>query len=170
MDLIYYLGWLGIRFTTISFLFILLFFPSVFTCLLPFADIYHKNNETDHFNCGIAKGQSPGSAIYWVLWLWWASLVAQVVKNLLAMQETWVWSLGWEDPLEEGTATLSSILAWRIPMDRGAWRATVHGGRKESDTTEQLKPQHRIALGKSLIAFFSHRIGTVSPTLWGREN
>ena len=45
----------------------------------------------------------------------WASLVAQRVKNLPAMWETWVQSLGWEDPLEEGVATHSSILAWRIP-------------------------------------------------------
>ena len=45
----------------------------------------------------------------------WASLVAQLVKNLPAMQETWVRSWGWEDPLEKGTATNSSILAWRIP-------------------------------------------------------
>ena len=52
--------------------------------------------------------------------------MAQTVKNLLAMQETWVQSLGWEDPLEEGMATDSSILAWRIFMDRGAWWATVH--------------------------------------------
>jgi len=44
-----------------------------------------------------------------------ASLVAQLVKNLLAMWETWVLSLGWEDPLEKGQATHSSILAWRIP-------------------------------------------------------
>ena len=56
-----------------------------------------------------------------------ASLVAQTVKNLPAVQEIWVQSLGWEDPLEEGMATHSSILAWRIPMDRGALRATVHG-------------------------------------------
>ena len=48
------------------------------------------------------------------------SLVAQMVKNLLAMQETWIRSLGWEDLLEEDMATHSSILAWRIPMDRGA--------------------------------------------------
>ena len=66
-----------------------------------------------------------------------ASLVAQLVKNLPAMQEIWVHSLGWEDPLEEGMATHSSILAWRIPMDRGAWRATVLGV-AESDTTERL--------------------------------
>ena len=50
-----------------------------------------------------------------------------MVKNPPAMQETWVRSLGWEDPLEEGMATRSSILAWRIPMDRGAWWAIVHG-------------------------------------------
>ena len=42
------------------------------------------------------------------------------------MQETWVRSLGWEDPLEESMATHSSILAWRIPMDRGPWRIIVH--------------------------------------------
>ena len=48
------------------------------------------------------------------------SLVAQTVKDPPAMQETWVQSLGWEDSLEEGMATHSSILAWKIPMDRGA--------------------------------------------------
>ena len=57
----------------------------------------------------------------------WASLVAQMVKNLPAMWETWARSLDQEDSLGEGMATHSSILAWRIPMDRGAWRATVHG-------------------------------------------
>ena len=57
----------------------------------------------------------------------WASLVVQTIKNPPAMRETWVPSLGWEDPLEEGMATHSSILAWRIPMDRRAWQATVHG-------------------------------------------
>ena len=57
----------------------------------------------------------------------WASLVFQRIKNLPAMWETWVWSLGWEDPLEEGMETHSSILAWRIPMDRRTWWAAVHG-------------------------------------------
>ena len=57
----------------------------------------------------------------------WASLMAQMVKNLPAMWETWVQSLGWENPLDEGMATHSSILAWRIPLDRGAWWAAVHG-------------------------------------------
>ena len=55
-----------------------------------------------------------------------AFLVAQMVKHLPAMQETWVQCQGWEDPLEEGMATHSSILAWRIPIDRGASRATVY--------------------------------------------
>ena len=50
-----------------------------------------------------------------------------MVKNLPVMPETWVQSLAWENPLEEGMATQSSILAWRIPMDRGAWQAVVHG-------------------------------------------
>ena len=55
-------------------------------------------------------------------------LVAHMVKNLLAVQETWVQSLSQEDPLEKGTATHSSILAWRIPWpEGGAWWATVHG-------------------------------------------
>ena len=53
--------------------------------------------------------------------------MAQMVKNLPAMRKTWVRSLGCEDPLEKGMATDCSILAWRIPMDRGAWWATVHG-------------------------------------------
>ena len=55
----------------------------------------------------------------------WASLVAQIVKNMPAMQETLVQSLGQEDPLEKGMATHSSILAWRSLMDRGAWWATI---------------------------------------------
>ena len=53
--------------------------------------------------------------------------MGQMVKNLPATLETWVQSLGWEDLLEEGKTTHPSILALRIPMDRGAWWATVHG-------------------------------------------
>ena len=56
-----------------------------------------------------------------------ASLVAQMVKDLPAMQETWVLSLGLEDLQEESMATHSSILACRIPMDTGDWWARVHG-------------------------------------------
>ena len=54
------------------------------------------------------------------------------------MWETWVKSLGWEDSLKEGMAAHSSVLAWRMPMDRGAWGGDSPWGRKESDTTEQL--------------------------------
>ena len=49
-----------------------------------------------------------------------------MVQNPPAMQETWVGSLGWEDPLEAGMTTHYNVLAWRIPMDRGAWGATIH--------------------------------------------
>ena len=56
----------------------------------------------------------------------WASLVAQMVRNLPAVLETWVWSLSWEDLIEEGLAIHSSTFALRITMDRGAWWATVH--------------------------------------------
>ena len=52
--------------------------------------------------------------------------MAQTVKNLFVMWKTWVQSLGCEDSLEEGMTIHSSILAWTIPLDRGAWKATVH--------------------------------------------
>ena len=61
------------------------------------------------------SGRSPGGGHGKPLLCSWASLVAQTVKNLPAMQETWVKALDWEDPLEKGTATHCSILAWRIP-------------------------------------------------------
>ena len=61
------------------------------------------------------SGRSSGEGIGYPLQYCWASLVAQLVKNLSTMQETWVRSLGWEDSLEKGKATHSSILAWRIP-------------------------------------------------------
>ena len=72
-------------------------------------------------------GRYPGEGIGYPLQYSWLSLVAQMVKNLPAMQETWIQSLAWTDPLEECMATHSSILAWRIPIDRGAWWPSVHG-------------------------------------------
>ena len=72
------------------------------------------------------SGSFPGEGIRYPPQYSWASVVAHRVKNLPAMQETWVRSLGQEDPLEEGMATHSSILARRIPVDRGAWWAIVH--------------------------------------------
>ena len=87
---------------------------------------------------------SPGEGIGYTLKYSWAYLVAQMIKNPPAMRETWVRSLGWEEPLEEGMATHSSILAWRIPMDRGAWWDSPWD-HKESDMTEQLSTaQHNI--------------------------
>ena len=67
-----------------------------------------------------------------------------MVKNLLAMRETRVQSLGWEDPLEKRMTIHSNILVWRIPMDRGAWRATVHGVTKSwiglSNRVQHIRP------------------------------
>ena len=63
-------------------------------------------------------GRSTGEGIGYPLQSSWASLVAQLVKNLPAVWETWVRSLGWENPLEKGKATHSSILAWRIPKSQ----------------------------------------------------
>ena len=76
------------------------------------------------------EGRSTGEGIGYPLQYSWASLVVQLVKNPPAMQETPVQFLGWEDPLEKGKATHSSILAWRIP--------SLHSplGHKESDLTE----------------------------------
>ena len=61
------------------------------------------------------SGRSTGGGMGYTLQYSWASLVAQLVKNLAAMQETWVQSLGWEDTQEKEKATHSNILAWRIP-------------------------------------------------------
>ena len=83
------------------------------------------------------SGRSPGEGKGYPLQYSWASVVAQLVKNPPSMRETWVQSLCWEDPLEKGMATHSSILAWRIRMDRGACWAAVHGI-AESDMTEEL--------------------------------
>ena len=77
-------------------------------------------------------GRSPGEGIGYPCQYSWASLVAQSVKNQTAVQETWVWSLSWEDPLEEGMATHSIILTWRIPKERGPWWVSVHGAKSRT--------------------------------------
>ena len=74
----------------------------------------------------------------------WASQLVLVVKNSPANAgdiRDRSWSLGWEDPLEEGMATHPNILAWRIPVDRGAWRATVHGVAQSWTWMNQLSTQ-----------------------------
>jgi len=82
------------------------------------------------------------------------SLVAQRVKNLPSVQETRAQSLGWEDPLEKGMGTYSSILEWRVAWAVTAWRATVHGvpksWMKESDTTERLTLSLLVLVDRSL--------------------
>ena len=75
------------------------------------------------------SGRSPGECIGYPFQYSWASLVAQLIKNPPAVQETWVRSLGWEDPLEKGKATCSSILAWRIP-----WTLYIVHGVAKSQT------------------------------------
>ena len=77
-----------------------------------------------------ASGRSTREGIGYPLQYSWASLVAHLIKNPLAMQETWVQSVSWEDPLEKGMATHSSILAWRTHALYSPW------GHRESDTTE----------------------------------
>ena len=74
--------------------------------------------------------------------------MAQVVENLPTTQETWVLSLDWEDPPEEGIVTHSSILAWRISMDRGAQQATVHGVTKSQT---QLSYFHTFTVNHEII-------------------
>ena len=69
-------------------------------------------------------GRSSGEGIGYPLQYSWASLVAQLVKNLPAMWETWVRSLGWEDPLKNGKATPSGIPAWKIPGLYNLWGQT----------------------------------------------
>ena len=92
-------------------------------------------------------GRASGQGIGYPLQYSWASLMAQMVKNPPARGETWVQSLVWEDPLEESIATYSSILAGRIPMDRGAW-----WGLKGSDTTEHSAAQNRLQARSGLRA------------------
>ena len=78
-----------------------------------------QNNIVSNNSKVISKNLTSLRCMYLSIWsfpvVYWASLMAQLVKNLPAMQETWVRLLGWEDPLEKGKATHSSIPAWRIP-------------------------------------------------------
>ena len=84
-----------------------------------------------------------------IIWEKVTFLVTQMVKNPPTMWEVWVHSLGWEDPLEKGTATHSSILAWEIPWTEEPGRLQSQG-HKESDTTEQLTHTQGISIDISL--------------------
>ena len=98
------------------------------------------------------SGRSPGEVIGSPLQYSWAPLVAQTVKNLPAMQATWLQSLSLKDSLQEGMAAHSSIPAWRIPVDRGAWRAAVLGVNIELDSSWVTQRTHIKSYS------FSHRI------------
>ena len=84
---------------------------------------YEKGDWINNQKPPSKKSHRPGR----FSWKFWAYLVAQMVKNPPAIQDTWVPFLGWKDTLEEGMASHSSILVWRIPVDRGAWQTTAHG-------------------------------------------
>ena len=92
--------------------------------------------------------RSTGEGIGYPLQCSWASLVAQLVKNLPAMWETWVRSLGWEDPLEKKKATHSSILAWRIPWTIQSMRLPSRTGLSKfhSHATYDLTPNCSLTL------------------------
>ena len=96
------------------------------TKLYFFVFLHSSVGKESTYNAGdlsliLGLGRSIGEGIGYPFRYSWVFLVAQLVKNPPAMQETWVWSLGWDDPLEKEGATHSSILAWRIP------RTIVHG-------------------------------------------
>ena len=101
----------------------------VYTYCLLFSTFTHFPPPTHILTYGDHQSVLCISEFCWVVFEiphHWSSLVAYMVKNLLAVWEIWVQSLGWEDSLEKEMATHSSILAWRITMNRGAWWATVH--------------------------------------------
>ena len=91
------------------------------------------------------SGRFAGEWIGYPLEYSWASLVAQMVKNPPAMQETWVRSRGWADPLEKRTATHSSILAWRIPWTEEAGRLQSMGSTKSQTWLSDFHFQYKEA-------------------------
>ena len=88
--------------------------------------------------------------------------MAQIVKNLPAMQETQVRFLGWEDPLEKEMATHSVTLAWRIPVDRGAWQAVIHGIARVRHDLSSLPPKLPISLMSSTNLVFIANLSSLS--------
>ena len=118
----------------------------------PWAQRSHNFDGTKFTSIEISRkllGRSTGEGIGYPLQSSWAPLVAQLVKNLPVMQETWVWSLGWEDPLEKGKATHSSTLAWKIP-----WMEELGG----LQSMGSLRVRHDLATSPSLFTFMHWRL------------
>ena len=121
-------------------IFVLLIVMSLLSILTSF-EVCHFSSvgKESAFNAGDPSliprlGRSAGEGTGYPLQYSWAYLVAQLAENPPAMWETWVLSLGWEDPLEEGMVTHSSILAWRIPHGQRSLVGYSLWGCKESDT------------------------------------
>ena len=87
--------------------------------------------------------------------------VAQRLKHLSAMRETWVRSLGQQDPLEKEMATHSSILAWEIPWTEGAWRATVHGVAKSQTRLSDFTFTFKKSCDLQIVHHVAVRIGSM---------
>ena len=108
------------------------------------------NLGTDPLQAVHGQREFPSWEQKWPVCAWYSG--RKIVKNLPALRETWLQSLGWEDPLEKGMATHFSILTWRIPMDRGAWLTTVHG---ITESQTQLNGFHfSLSLWKELSVYF----------------
>ena len=110
------------------------YFRRVLECSRMFQNAFTGSSAGKESACNVGdpgsipgSGRSPGEETGYSLQYSRAPLVAQMVKNLPAMRETWVGSLGWGDPLEEGMANPLQYSGLENPMDREAWGATVHG-------------------------------------------
>ena len=118
------------------------FWKTTALCILTNSKLLYQNPcNADDPSSIPGLGRSPGEGICYPVQYSWVSLVAQTVKNPPAIQETWVRCSGWEDPLAEGMATHSSVLAWDPRTEEPV---SLHSpwGRKESDTTERLSTAH----------------------------
>ena len=112
------------------------------------------------------SGRSSGERIGYPVQYSWASLVAQLVKNPPAIRKTWVRSLGWEDPLEKGKATHSSILAWRMSIL--AWRIlwTVQRVQSVTKSWTRLSDFHFLSLPLCHLPIYTAFIYLPPPSLW----
>ena len=131
--------WRGIDFYVL--LLLLFFFNGCFGCIVgslcDLSSLIRDPGQAWQRKHRILTTDCPGTVFISTILLFLLPLVVQMAKNLPAMQETWVWSLGWEDPLEYKMTTHSSMFPWRIPPDREAKLATVHVVAKSQTLTEQ---------------------------------